>query len=294
MDKPAISVVVPAYNEEQYISSCLAAIRNQDFRGSYEIIVVDNSSEDRTAEIARSFGARVLTETRRTAAAARRRGFAEARGDIIATTDADTLVPTNWLSHIHRAFQATPGLVAFGGLHNSLNDCPILPRLAVKYGMAPIWTIYGLFIGHMPLFGVNMAVKREAYLAVGGFNPVVTQGEDADISLRLLEHGLVVLDSHFKVATSGRRFRRGLFPGVLSYLPYDFRGEWRVGRLLLIPSSGNGFGSGGGPMAFAQTAVAVARIIRGLSRERETLLRVREGDDVPPWMRRGESKGKTA
>src|SRR3989304_2760272 len=119
MDKFAISVVVPAYNEEQYISSCLAAISNQDFRSSYEIIVVDNSSEDRTAEIARSFGARVLTETRRTAAAARRRGFAEARGDIIATTDADTLVPTNWLSHIHCAFQATPGLVAFGGLPNS-------------------------------------------------------------------------------------------------------------------------------------------------------------------------------
>ncbi|MDP2743694.1 MAG: glycosyltransferase family 2 protein [Dehalococcoidia bacterium] len=291
MNKFAISVVVPAYNEEQYISSCLAAIRNQDFRGSYEIIVVDNSSEDRTAEIARSFGARVLTETRRTAAAARQTGFAEARGDIIATTDADTVVPSNWLSHIYRAFQVTPGLVAFGGLHNSLDDCPFLPRFALKYGLAPIWTTYGLFIGHRPLFGVNMAVKREAFVAAGGFNPVVTQGEDADIALRLLEHGRVMLDCRFRVATSGRRFRRGLFPGVLSYLPYDFRGEWRVGRLLLIPSSGNGSGNGGGPVAFAQTVVAVARIIRGLSRGREMLLRVREGDDVPPWMRRGESKG---
>ncbi|MDP2743887.1 MAG: hypothetical protein Q8P00_02330, partial [Dehalococcoidia bacterium] len=91
----------------------------------------------------------------------------------------------------------------------------------------------------------------------------------------------------------GRRFRRGFFPGLLSYLPYEFRGEWRVGKLLLVPSSQNGSMSGGGPVAFGQTVVAVARIGRGLLRGGEAVLRVREGDDVPPWMRRGESKGKT-
>jgi GT2 family glycosyltransferase len=289
MDKCHISVVVPAYNEEQYITSCLESLKKQDFSGSYEIIVVDNESGDRTAEIARSSGARVLFESQRSAAASRQRGFTEARADIIATTDADTVVPPNWLSYIYQAFQERPEMVAFGGHHNSLDDCPFFPRLAVKYLHPPLWTAYGLIIGHQPLCGVNMAVRREAFLKVGGFKTTISQGEDNDLSMRLRKLGQVVWDSQFRVTTSGRRFRRGFFPGLLSWLPYEFRGECRLGGLLLLPSSRNNSYNSSGPVAFGQTLLAVARVILVLFRRKAVFLRFKEQDDVPEWMRRGEN-----
>ncbi|MFC1962542.1 glycosyltransferase family 2 protein [Chloroflexota bacterium] len=284
LGKGHISVVVPAYNEEQYIASCLESLKKQDFCGSYEIIVVDNNSEDRTAEIARSFGVRVFFESRRSAAAARQRGFAEAKGDIIATTDADSVLPSNWLASISRAFQKRPKLVAFGGHYNFLDDCPILPRFWFKYMFPLLWMAYGLIIRRQLLFGVNMAVKREAFLKVGGFNTSISQGEDNDISLRLAELGQVIWDSRFQVTTSGRRFCRGLFPGLLSWLPYEFRGEWRLKGLLLLPSSWNGYRKSGRLVAFGQTLLALARIAFFVLRRRVAPLRFKENDDVPEWM----------
>lgn len=284
LDEDHISVVVPAYNEEQYIASCLESLMRQDFSGSYDVVVVDNNSEDRTAEIARSFGVRVLFESRRSAAAARQRGFAEAKGGIIATTDADSVMPPNWLSSISRAFQKRPKLVAFGGHYNFLDDCPILPRFWVKYLFPLLWMAYTLVIRRRLLFGVNMAVKREAFLMVGGFNTSISQGEDNDISLRLAKLGQVVWDSRFRVTTSGRRFCRGLFPGLLSWLPYEFRGEGRLKGFLLLPSSRNSSRNSGRLVVFGQTLLAVTRIVFFVLRRRAALLRYKENDDVPEWM----------
>jgi glycosyltransferase involved in cell wall biosynthesis len=61
-----ISVVVPALNEEKYVGKCLSSLRAQSYpRELYEIIVVDNASTDRTAEIARGFGVKVVYESQR-------------------------------------------------------------------------------------------------------------------------------------------------------------------------------------------------------------------------------------
>ena len=58
---PAISVVIPAFNEEKYLPACLEALKKQTFK-NYELIVVDNNSTDKTAQIAKKFGARVVKE----------------------------------------------------------------------------------------------------------------------------------------------------------------------------------------------------------------------------------------
>ena len=77
-----ISVVVPALNEEKYIGHCLSSLRAQHYpRELYEIIVVDNASTDRTAEIARRFGLKVVFEPQRGVGRARHRGAQEARGE---------------------------------------------------------------------------------------------------------------------------------------------------------------------------------------------------------------------
>jgi len=110
-----ISVVIPAYNEEKYLGRCLRALRNQNYpRSCYEVIVVDNGSTDSTAEIARSCGARVVREGVKGVAWARQRGALAAMGEVIAFTDADTIVLPHWLARIAAHFTADPTL---GGLY---------------------------------------------------------------------------------------------------------------------------------------------------------------------------------
>ena len=59
---PFVSVVIPAYNEENYLLSCLESIKKQDYAGEYEVIVVDNASTDNTAQIALAWGAKIVYE----------------------------------------------------------------------------------------------------------------------------------------------------------------------------------------------------------------------------------------
>ena len=96
----AISVVIPAYNEEQLLSKCLKSLTNQDFHLPFEIIVVDNNSRDKSNAIAQSFGVKVIKETNQGVVWARQKGLLQAQGEIIAQADADCYYPSNWLSLI--------------------------------------------------------------------------------------------------------------------------------------------------------------------------------------------------
>ncbi|HNT89861.1 MAG TPA: glycosyltransferase family A protein, partial [Candidatus Hydrogenedentes bacterium] len=101
------SVVIPAHNEEAVIALCLRSLEAMDYpRERYEVIVVDDASTDRTAEIAREFGARVITEKCASIAAVRNRGAREARGEIIAHLDADMIVDPLWLKRAEEHYEA--------------------------------------------------------------------------------------------------------------------------------------------------------------------------------------------
>ncbi|MBI3255845.1 MAG: glycosyltransferase [Candidatus Andersenbacteria bacterium] len=99
-----ISIVIPAYNEAQAISKTLASLVAQDFSGEFEVIVVDNNSSDGTAQVAKAFqdklNLKVIHEPHQGRGAARAAGFAAAQSRIICSTDADTIVPSNWLTEI--------------------------------------------------------------------------------------------------------------------------------------------------------------------------------------------------
>ena len=215
-----ISVVVPAYNEESSLPACLAALRAQDYQGEYEVIVVDNGSTDRTAEVARDWGARVIFEPRPGVAVARQTGFEAARGEIIATTDADTKVPTYWLSEIDRLFRRHPRALAVGGA-NEITDGPFLARAWVKFCcfLAPVLEF--LLPGYWNLIGTNFAVKGEAFHSVGGFDIRLRNEdcEDLDLSLRLRRKGRVIFGRKLCVHCSGRRYSRGIKRGVALYVP---------------------------------------------------------------------------
>lgn len=213
---PQISVVVPAYNEEDYLEKNLSSIVSQNFK-NFELIVVDNVSTDKTSEIAKSFGAKVIFCAKKGVGAARQAGFMAAKGAVIATTDADNILPKNWLSTINKAFEKDKKMVAYGGLFR-LYSGPFSARIAVKYLAYPVFQIDRVFSGKWSLIAQNMAVKKSAFLEVGGFKDV-QMAEDADLAQRLSEAGKVRLDKNFLVYASGRRVRHGLWYGAWSYAP---------------------------------------------------------------------------
>jgi glycosyltransferase involved in cell wall biosynthesis len=215
-ENPHVSVVVPALNEENFLGKNLQSILNQDYR-NFELIVVDNGSTDRTAEIAEKFGAKVIVNFEKGVGAARQAGFAAAKGKIIATTDADNILPKNWLSHVNKQFENNKEMVAYGGLFR-LYSGPLSARIAVRYGVYPIFQVDKIFSKKWSLIGQNMAVRKDAFNKVGGFKHVQI-GEDADLSYRLSEVGTVKLNPNFLVYASGRRAKHGLWYGIWAYAP---------------------------------------------------------------------------
>ena len=193
--KPFISIVVPAFNEEDMITDCLLSLKRQNYDGDYEIIVVNNASTDGTSDIASSMGVKVINELKKGYVHALRAGFSEASGEIIACTDADTRVPPTWLSQI-TTLLAKPGTIACSGTFR-FYDGPAWLRC--------IGEVFGRFNYH--LAGANMAVWRKAYLASGGFNPHVNMGADVELGQRLKQQGALVIEKKLRVNTSGRRFQ---------------------------------------------------------------------------------------
>jgi len=212
-----LSIIIPTLNEEKYLPRCLESLRTQDFK-DFELIVVNNNSTDKTAELAKKFGVILISEENQGIAFARQKGFLKAKGEIIATTDADTILPRNWLSRIFDEFKKDKDLVAFGGSCYFYSG-PISARLASKF-LLKLFLIFDKFLsGGWNLMGCNMAIRKEAFLKIGGFNTNLKLNEESEISSRLRKVGKVILDPNFKVKTSGRRYRHGLIFGLMSYVP---------------------------------------------------------------------------
>lgn len=215
--QPQVSVVVPAYNEEKSLPLCLVSLVNQDFE-DFELIVVDNGSTDKTSAVAREFGAKVIYARRKGVAHARQAGFLDAKGAIIATTDADTVVPRDWLNRIVREFRDDTSLVAVGGLYRFYSGSPLVKALFPRMAYW-LWRIDRRVTGGWSLPGCNMAVAKEPFVNVSGFNIGLHLCEDAELAQRLRAIGKVALKPDLVVATSARRYRNGLMNGLVTYAP---------------------------------------------------------------------------
>jgi glycosyltransferase involved in cell wall biosynthesis len=201
--RPVISVVIPTKNEEACVGACLESLRRQVYEGDYEIIVVD-SSRDRTPEICRQHGARVVAGNGDGVAAARAAGFTAASGDIIASTDADTLLPPGWLARIAGHF-TRPEVAGVGGLYEYFDGPPSINNL-VRGMNRIIPHLYRAIPATWSLSGFNFAVRKSAYAACGGFDTRLRYGEDWNLGRRLQRVGKVILDPELFVTTSGMAF----------------------------------------------------------------------------------------
>ncbi len=205
MDKTLkLSIVIPAYNEEGYITACLYSIAQQTQKPD-EVIVVDNNSTDKTvAEVSMFKFARIIKEKKQGAVAARNRGFNAARGDIIARIDADSMLPPDWVNNVKRIFTDQSISAATGPARGY--DLPFPSASWLPHHL--LCLILLLPPRHPFLFGFNMALRRSAWLKV---KSIVCgdkfMHEDLDLAIHLRRSGYRIAYSRkLLLGASGRRY----------------------------------------------------------------------------------------
>lgn len=192
------SIIIPAKNEERNIANCLTSIFSIAFdKSRYEVVVVDNGSEDLTIEIAKDMGATVYEKPNLTISGLRNFGASQSQGNILVFLDADCTVEKGWLE------AATPYLVmqnvaAFG-------SAPALPPHST-------WVQQAWF--HIRekkqtieevewLESMNMFIPRNVFFTVGGFDESLITCEDYDLSIRLGRNGRIVSDKRIQAVHLG-------------------------------------------------------------------------------------------
>lgn len=192
-----LSIVLPTYNDAPQLVRCLESIANQHTKPDY-VIVVDNNSTDGTSEVlARYPFVTVVKEARQGIVYARDAGFNATNTDLIARIDADTILPTDWVTRLHRFYDGgnreNYALTGGGYFYNIR-----LPRLNGWAQSQLVFRLNRLLVGHYVLWGSNMVFRRAHWLQVK--DKVCDRDdihEDIDLSIHLHQAGV-------KIAYHGR------------------------------------------------------------------------------------------
>ncbi|MEM0911276.1 MAG: glycosyltransferase [Pseudomonadota bacterium] len=198
-----ISIVIPAHNEEKYIEKCLASIKLQQLPAgvSTEIVVVLNRCTDKTEQIAREYGAKIVHEDIKNISTIRNAGVEHASGEWVVTIDADSWMSSGVLSQIAKL--ACTGLFIGGGV--TIRPERYSPGIVASYGVLLIpAAMMGLSFG---LYWF----RKEDFLALGGFDTCKHIAEDVDFQCRLKKLGkregkkLKIITNEY-ITTSCRKF----------------------------------------------------------------------------------------
>jgi len=215
---PEFSLVVPAYNEERYIGRLLDSVDRaraaySGGAGRIEVVVADNGSTDRTAEIASARGCRVARVEKRVIAAARNGGAAMARGEVLCFTDAD--------GQIHpETFDAIEASLASGrvvGGATGVTSERWSPGIVVTWAfLLPLVWITGFDTG-------VVFCRREDFETIGGYDESLRIAEDLKFLLALRRLG---------GRTKRRLARVTSAKAIASTRKFDERGDWHYFDLL--------------------------------------------------------------
>jgi cellulose synthase/poly-beta-1,6-N-acetylglucosamine synthase-like glycosyltransferase len=229
--QPTISIIVPVRNGEPTVEPLLKSLMKLDYDGNeVEIIVVDGNSTDRTRDIVKKYPVKLVNEEREGLNAARNTGIKKSKGEIIAFTDCDCVVPSDWARKIVENFK-DPQVSCVGGSAKGYDDnfisqyadnsiIPLMPFFKKREELDMI----KLFLHHPA--GCNMAFRRKAFEEVGCFDENIQYGfDDVELVERVCKAGYkMVLDPNVFVWHRHRstlkeflkeNFRYGRGSGVL-------------------------------------------------------------------------------
>jgi O-antigen biosynthesis protein len=184
---PRVSVVVCSYNGSRTIRDTLEGLGSLDYP-DFEVIVVNDGSTDATPAIAAEYPVRLISTPNRGLSNARNTGWEAATGEIIAYIDDDAYPPPHWLKYLAYAFLTTDHVGVGGPNIAPPGDGPIADCVANAPGGPVHVLVTDTIAEHIP--GCNMAFRRSALAAIGGFDPRYrAAGDDVDLCWRLMDNG---------------------------------------------------------------------------------------------------------
>jgi glycosyltransferase involved in cell wall biosynthesis len=200
-----ISVIIPTFNEEENIAQCLVSLTHQTVpRNEYELIVVDGGSGDETRSIAGKYADSVFIQTSKKVGGARNDGIMAAKGEIVATTDADCILPPNWIELIKKDFLDEHLVQLYGPVY------PIEVGIGNKFSLflANSFSRIGYYSRTFYYtLGCNTAFRKSAFIQAGMYR-CIDAGDDLEIALRMKDQGRVAFDGRLKVGFSMRRYEK--------------------------------------------------------------------------------------
>lgn len=190
--QPLVSVVIPAYNEEEHILRPLLSISRNVSKYPFEIIAVNNNSTDRTEELIRATGVVCINETTKGVTAARTAGMMAAKGKYIINADGDSIYPPCWIDELITPLEEGSNVCVAYGRFAFLPD-PATGRFSyfLYENMADILRFYkrNLKDEAMNVYGCSSAFRKEQCLQVDGYVHPPGTGEDGYLALKLRNKG---------------------------------------------------------------------------------------------------------
>lgn len=184
MKEPRISVIIPAKNSERTIGKCLKSVFDQGC-APLEVMVVDANSTDKTGSIAKKHGAKVLIEPPHKGSApgiGRNHGAKSAEGDILAFLDSDCYPKKTWLDSVVNVFKdpkvGVYSVVVSDGTGKIVSRSFHYLHMEIKYDFAP---------------SRCMAIRKNIFMQVKGFDETLTTAEDNDLSYRVRQLGYEIM-----------------------------------------------------------------------------------------------------
>lgn len=219
-----VSVIVPAYNSQKFIGKCIEALLAQKYQcEDYEVIVIDDGSTDKTADIIRAYPVKYLFQKNQGPAAARNIGAKEARGEIILFTDSDCVPSENWIEEMMKPFEK-PEVAAVKGAYKN-GQKSIMARFAqLEFEERFEMLKRAKSIDMIDTYSAGY--RKDIFLQMGGFDTSfpVANNEDTELSYRMskLNYKMVfnpeAVVYHLNHPSSLKRYMRLKF----------WRGYWRM------------------------------------------------------------------
>jgi glycosyltransferase involved in cell wall biosynthesis len=205
------SVIVPALNEEKRIRRCLNSIKAQCTSYSYELIVSDSGSSDRTVDIAREYTDKIQICSERGTARARNEGAQLAMGDVLVFIDSDTEIQRDYLETVGKAFEDKELIACSCAFKFSGRE----PKLLLAESVTNTYYLGRSLFRGTTLPGFNVCIRREAFEKLHGFR--LCNLEDLDMSIKLRRMGRTRYLPRRKAITSSRRIETDGLRGTLKY-----------------------------------------------------------------------------